>query len=57
MTQNDAILVAALIGSGPAWVNLYVSMRGRRRQTGELKDHIDLRLSAAPDGRGDERAP
>lgn len=60
MTQNDAVILAAVIASAPAWAGLwisYLSVRTTRRQTGELKDHIDRRLGGASDSADSGRSP
>jgi hypothetical protein len=50
VTNEQAIIVAAVVGSLPAWAALYVSLHTQRKtlpaQTTEIKQHIDS--SAAP---------
>jgi hypothetical protein len=49
--SNAVTIVAAVVGSAPGWVGLYVAnRRALGRQTREIKTHVDQRLAErAPD--------
>lgn len=53
MTSDEAIIIAAGVGSLPAWAALAVSLHTQRRtlpaQTSELKQHIDATGTAPPE--------
>jgi hypothetical protein len=49
VNQGLAIVIAAVIGAGPGWASFLLSRRALRRQTGEIKDHIDTQLAKGAD--------
>ena len=52
MTTDEAMVIAAGVGSLPAWaalgVSLYTQRRGLPNQTAELKAHINTATSTTP---------
>lgn len=60
MTTDTAIIVAAGVGSLPAWgalgMSIYTQKRALPKQTAELKNHIDSTTTAAPAAMPEEGA-